>query len=119
MIEKGQELPPDTAPNGTIAQPIIHFFFPSNSDSVTGSMTPQQVKDRGRQQYTHNSLPSVGHVPSEETPQQQSGNMDQLEHPVLDDIDMTLRRKVSSCKQEDEWAAGCRAKHRAAIQAKY
>ena len=72
MIEQGQHFTPDPAPDGTTPPPINRYSFdPSDSDSVTGSITPQQVKD-----------------------------LDTPQHPILDDIDVTLRRKVSSCVQE-------------------
>ena len=109
MIEKGQHFTPDPAPDGTIPPPIIRFSFdPSDSDSVTGSITPQQVKDRRGQQDSHKALLPAAPVLSDVTSQQQRGSMQELElldldtpqHPILDDIDVTLRRKVSSCGQE-------------------
>ena len=116
MIEQGQERIPDLAPDGTMSQKIIRYsFHPSDSDSVTGRMTPQQVKDRRGQQDSHNSLLPVAAALSDVTPQQHRGSMQQLElldldkpqpPAVVDDIDMTLRRKVSRCRQEG--GVGCR-----------
>ena len=127
MIEKGQHFTPDPAPDGTIPPPIIRYsFHPSDSDSVTGRMTPQQVKDRRGQQDTHNSLIPVDAVPGDVTLKHHCGSIESLlaidlDKPqppaVVDDIDMTLRRKVSRCRQEG--GVICRTMHRATIEAKY
>ena len=125
MIEQGQELTPDLVPDGTIPPPIIRYsFHPSDSDSVTGRMTPQQVKDRRAQQGTHKSLLPVAAVPDDVKLQHHGGSMQSLlaidlDKPpaVVDDIDMTLQRKVSRCRQEG--GVGCRTMHRARIEAKH
>ena len=127
MMEKGQHFTPDPAPDGTIPPPIIRYScHPSDSDSVTGRMTPQQVKDRREQQDSHTSLLPGAAVPGEVTLQHHGGSiqsllaidLDKPQHPaVVDDIDMTLQRKVSRCRQDS--GVGCRTIHRATIEAKY
>ena len=121
MMEQGHELTPDpAAPDTAIQPPTIHCSL-HPTDSVTGSMTPQQVKDRRGQQDSHKALLPAAPVTGDVTQQQQRGSMQRLDlldldmprHLVLDDIDMTLRRKQ---RQKRGWArpAGYRTVHRPA-----
>ena len=102
MIELGQQSFPDPAADGTIPQQgYSEIGRPVDRGSLDPSdplpMTPQQRNDR-----REGGSPPIPSAPSDATPLQINGggSMQQFPHrPVLDDIDRTLRRKVSFCGQ--------------------
>ena len=105
MIERGQQIP-DPTEDGTIPQQVTSL---DPSDPLPSSMTPQQMNDRREGGTNYSLRPPVPSALGDATPLQVDGgwSMQQLElldldfpqRPVLDDIDMILRRKVSFCGQ--------------------
>lgn len=106
MIERGQQIP-DPTEDDTITQQV-HSLDPSGP---LPNMTPQQMNDRREGGTNYSLRPSVPSATGDATPLQVDGgwSMQQLElldldlpqRPVLDDIDMTLRRKVSFCMRTE------------------
>lgn len=116
MIEQGEQVFPDPAADGTIPQqayseigpPIIRCSL-DPSGPLPSSMTPQHTNDRrerGSNSFLRPPAPSASgdatqlQIDSRGSMQKlELLDLDLLQHPVLDDIDMTLRRKVSFCGQ--------------------
>ena len=104
LIELGLHVPEPTE-DDTITQQVTSL----DPSGPLPNMTPQQMNDRREGGTNYSLRPSVPSATGDATPLQVDGgwSMQQLklldldfpQRPVLDDIDMILRRKVSFCGQ--------------------